>query len=56
MQLYDNLLFFGGPGGRLCWERYQVVTWLPVCHDSFFFFFNFLALSIICLNNGLKMI
>ena len=41
MQLYDNLHFFGGPGGggRLCWERYQVVTWLPVCHDSFFFFF-----------------
>lgn len=38
MQLYDNLHFFGGPGGRLCWERYQVVTWLPVCHDSFFFF------------------
>ena len=40
MQLYDNLHFFGGPGGgggRVCGERYQVVTWLPVCHDSFFF-------------------
>lgn len=59
MQVYDNLHFLGGGGGcgaGLCWERYQVVTWLPVCHDSFFFFLIFMALSSICLNHGLKMI